>query len=52
MELKIGIENLVGQAIFKLWIKISKMLFGSITQEQLGLLKILMLFLSSLDNLL
>ena len=30
---------LVGQAVFKLWIKIVKMLFGSITQEPLGLLK-------------
>ena len=29
-----------------------KMLFGSITQEPLGLLKFSVLFLSSLDNLL
>ena len=32
-----GIEILVGQAVFKLWIKTVKMLFGSITQEPLGL---------------
>ena len=34
---KNGIEIWVGQAIFKLWIKTVKMLFGSITQEPLGL---------------
>ena len=34
-ELKNGIEILVGQAVFK--IKTVKMLFGSITQEPLGL---------------
>ena len=38
-ELKIGIEILVGQAFFKLWIKTFKMLFESITQKPLGLLK-------------
>ena len=38
-ELKNGIEILVGQAAFKLWIKTVKMLFGSITQEPLGLPK-------------
>ena len=37
-ELKNGIEILVGQAIFKLWIKTFKMLFGSITQEPLSYL--------------
>ena len=36
-KLKNGIEILVGQAVFKLWIKTVKMLFGSITQESLGL---------------
>ena len=36
-ELKNSIEILVGQAVFKLWIKTIKMLFGSITQEPLGL---------------
>ena len=36
-KLKNGIEILVGQAVFKLWIKTVKMLFGSITQELLGL---------------
>ena len=38
-ELKNGIEILEGQAVFKLWIKIVKMLFGSIIQEPLGLPK-------------
>ena len=38
-ELKNSIEILVGQAVFKLWIKTVKMLFGSITREPLGLLK-------------
>ena len=38
-ELKNGIKSSVGQAIFKLWINTFKMLFGSITQELLGLLK-------------
>ena len=38
-ELKNGIEILVGQAVFKLWIKTIKMLFGSVTQELLGLPK-------------
>ena len=36
-KLKNGIEILVDQAVFKLWIKTVKMLFGSITQEPLGL---------------
>ena len=53
MELKNGIEILVGQAVFKLWIKTVKILFWSLTHEPLGLvITILMLFLSSLDNLL
>ena len=38
-ELKYGIEILIGQAVFKLWIKTVKILFWSITQELLGLLK-------------
>ena len=38
-ELKNGIGILVGQVVFKLWIKTFKMLFGSLTQEPLGLLK-------------
>ena len=38
-ELKNGIEILVGQVFFKLWIKTVKMMFGSITQEPLGLPK-------------
>ena len=38
-ELKNGIEILVGRKVFKLWIKTIKMLFGSITQEPLGLSK-------------
>ena len=38
-ELKNGIEILVGQAVFKLQIKTFKMLYGSVTQELLGLLK-------------
>ena len=32
-----GIEILVGQAAFKLWIKIVKIMFGPITQELLDL---------------
>ena len=36
-ELKNGIEILVDQAVFKLWIKTVKILFWSITQELLGL---------------
>ena len=36
-ELKNSIEILVSQTVFKLWIKTAKMLFGSITQEPLGL---------------
>ena len=38
-ELKNGIEILVGQAVFKLWVKTGKIMFWSITQEQLGLLE-------------
>ena len=38
-ELKIVVEILVGQAIFKLWIKTVKIMFWSVTQEPLGLLK-------------
>ena len=38
-ELKYGIEILVSQAILKLWIKTVKILFWSVTQELLGLLK-------------
>ena len=38
-ELKNDIDILVGQAIFQLWIKTVKMLFGSITQKLLGLPK-------------
>ena len=37
-ELKNGIE-IIDQAVFKLWIKTVKILFWSITQEPLGLLK-------------
>ena len=47
-----GIEILVGKVVFKFWIKTVKMLFWSITQEPLGLLKFIMLFLTSLANLL
>ena len=39
MELKNGIEILVGQAGLKLRIKTVKVMFGSITQEPLGLCK-------------
>ena len=38
-ELKNRIEILVGQVVFKLWIKTVKILFWSMTQEPLGLLK-------------
>ena len=38
-ELKNGIDILVGQAVVKLWIITVKMLFGSISQEPLGLPK-------------
>ena len=38
-ELKNGLGILVRQAVFKLWIKTVKMLFGSITQELLSLPK-------------
>ena len=49
-ELKNGIDILGGQAGLKLWIKTVKIMFWYVTQELLGLLKILMPFLSSLDN--
>ena len=38
-ELKNGIEILIGPVVFKLWIKIVKILFWSITQEPLNLPK-------------
>ena len=38
-ELKYDNEILVGYAVFMLWIKTVKMLFGPITQEPLGLPK-------------
>ena len=38
-ERKNGIEILVGQAVFNLWIKTVKIMFGSITQGPLGLPK-------------
>ena len=38
-ELENGIEILVGQTVFKLWIKAVKVLFESITQEPLVLPK-------------
>ena len=38
-ELKNDIESLGSRVVFKLWIKTVKMLFGSITQEPLGLPK-------------
>ena len=39
VELKNGIGILVGQVVFKLLIQTVKILFGSITQERLGLPK-------------
>ena len=50
-ELNNGTEILVGQAVFTLWIKTVKILFGSITQEPLGLPNFDAIF-SSWDNLL
>ena len=50
-ELKYGIEILVGQAAFKLWIKTVKILFWSTAQELLSL-QFYCYFLSSLENLL
>ena len=38
MELKNGVEILVGQAALKLWINTVKILFWSVTQELLALL--------------
>ena len=38
-ELKNSIQILVDQVVFKLWIKTVKILFWSVTQELLGLLK-------------
>ena len=51
-KLKNGIEILEGQAVLKLLIKTVKIMFSSTTQELLGLLKVLIQFLSFLDNLL
>ena len=45
-ELKKGIEILIGQVVFKLWIKTVKIMFWSINQESPGLLKIFIPFLS------
>ena len=39
-ELKNGIEILVGQVVYKLWINIFNLFFGSITQEPLDLLNV------------
>ena len=39
-EIKNGIEILVIEAVFKLWIKTVKMLFGSVTKELLALQKL------------
>ena len=38
-DLKTGIEVLVGPAVLRFWIKKAQMMFGSITQELLGLPK-------------
>ena len=43
-ELKNGINILVGRAAFKLLVKTIKILFGSVTQEPLGLPKFLCYF--------
>ena len=51
-ELKNGIEILVGQAVFKLEIKTVKMLFWINNSRTAWPTLILMLFFSSLDNLL
>ena len=51
-ELKNGIENLVGQAVFELQIKTVKMLLCINNSRTAWPTLILMLFLSSLDNLL
>ena len=34
-----GVEILIGQALWDFWIKAAKVMFGLITQEQLGLFK-------------
>ena len=39
-KLKNGIEILVDQAVYMLWIKTVKMMFGSVTPEALGLPKL------------
>ena len=39
-EFKIGTEILVGQTVFKFWIKTVKILFGSMNQELLDLPKV------------
>ena len=44
MELKNGIEILVGQAVFTFWIKTVKILFWSITQEPLTYLNVNAIF--------
>ena len=44
-ELKDGIKMLVGQAVLKLWIKPVKMMFGSRTQELLGIFKFLIKYI-------
>ena len=51
-ELKNGIEILVGQAVFELQIKTVKMLLCINSSRTAWPTLILMLFLSSLDNLL
>ena len=38
-KIKNGIEIYIGQAVFKLWIKTVEIIFWSITQDPLGLLK-------------
>ena len=38
-ELNDGIEILVGQVVFKLWIKTAEILFSSVTPEPLDLFK-------------
>ena len=50
-DLKNGIETLIGQVVFKLWIKTVNMLCGSITQNLLACLNADAI-LSSLENLL
>ena len=47
-----GAEILVGQAVFKLWIKTVKIMFSSITQEPLDLLNFNAIYEFFKDNLL